>query len=165
MSLEKVALSAYQNILLDTDGTVTDLIRHFTEENIRVTKLTQNIIRSDKPRGLELDSTQQLLHRQILLTGTKHYLFAESFFVIDRMSDFLRRELLESEVPIGLLWQREKLETFREIFEKGVESDKGLLKYFSDLSTPDFLHRSYRVYHGGVPIGLITEKFPLEYFR
>ncbi len=157
-------LSQQQRILLNTDGTVTDLIRLFTGEEIRVTKLSQEVVVSAEPDGLQLEKASRLLLRRILLTGNKHYLYAESYFVIDRMSEFLREQLLDSNIPIGLLWQQEKLETFREILAKGCEEDAELLDYFSDLKQATFLARTYRIYHGGLPLGLITEKFPSSYF-
>ena len=164
MTLSNINLSQQQAILMDTDGTVTDLIRHFTGEEIAVTKLSQDVVSTAQPEALQLNNPSHLLHRRILLTGSKPYLYAESYFVIDRMSDFLRKELLESNVPIGLLWQREKLETFREILAKYCEKDEALQDYFKDLKQALFLSRSYRIYHGGLPLGLITEKFPASYF-
>ena len=167
---KKIELSRFQSILLSTDGTVTDLIRHYTNENIEVTKLLQQVIDADKPDALELDRPQRLLQRKILLSGpTQHYLYAESFFVIDRMSEFLRKELLESNIPIGILWQREKLETYREILDHQLEHNTELLQYFpiaakQKTDRGGFLSRQYKVYHGGVVLGLITEKFPYCFF-
>jgi len=156
----------FQAILLDTDGTVTDLIRHYTGEDIHVTKLTQELITTDQPSALRLSAPTRLLHRCILLSGEQqHYLYAESFFVIDRMSDYLRHELVESQVPIGVLWQREKLETFREVLNREQETNAEIAQYFPNLQTPLFWSRQYLVYHGGEPLGLICEKFPVEYFR
>jgi len=157
--------SVFQSILLDTDGTVTDLIGHIVGEQIHITKLSQEIVTADEPEPLELPAPTQLLHRTILLSGAaQHFLFAESFFVIERMSDYLRRELLESQVPIGLLWQQEKLETFREILQQGRENCAALREYFPDINSDQFFTRSYRVFHHGAPLGVITEKFPVEYF-
>ncbi len=165
-------LSQFQSILLSTDGTVTDLIRHFTGEDIRVTKLLQEIIDSDKPQALELSGKQDLLHRKILLSGkNQHYLYAESHFVLDRMSEFLRKELTETDIPIGLLWQRERLETFREIIDCQLETGEELYPYFPSMldiceeEEKGFLSRRYKVYHNKKILGLITEKFPYTYFR
>lgn len=164
-------LSTFQSILLSTDGTVTDLVRHYVGEDIHVTKLSQQTIEDDKPEALELSEKEQLLHREILLSGpSQHYLYAESYFVIGRMSEFLRKELLESNIPIGLLWQREKLETFREILGHQFENNQQLQEYFPDVvnvgsNSVEVLSRRYKVYHGGKVLGLITEKFPAQYFR
>lgn len=164
--MNRLHATQFQAILLDTDGTVTDLIQHYTGETIHVTKLTQDLIVADQPSALRLSAPTQLLHRRILLSGAQqHYLYAESFFVIERMSDYLRHELLESQVPIGVLWQREKLETFREILAREQETNEELGQYFADLAKPEFWSRRYLVYHGGAPLGLICEKFPVEYFR
>lgn len=154
-----------QSILLDTDGTVTDIVHHYTGEAIKVKKVSQNIINSVLPTELQLQNPSSLLHRKILLTGKKPYLFAESYFVIDRLSQSMQEQLLNSDIPIGLLWQREKLETFREILTKTIEKNDELALLFPELKDNQFWSRTYLVYHSRQPIGLITEKFPTVYFQ
>lgn len=154
-----------QQILLNTDGTVTDLIALLAGESIHITKLEQELIVDRGPAALELDDEQNLLKRVVLLSGKqKHYLYAESYFVLEQMPSSMQIQLLETDTPIGLLWKQARLEMYREVVEQKVESRPDLCLHFSDMEGESFLSRSYVVYHGGRPLGLITEKFPASYF-
>lgn len=164
---DNIDLSLFQRVLLHSDGTVTDLISTYYQRPIRVTKLKQKIITTKNIAPLELATETELLQREILLSDVheNHYLYAESFFVLDRMETNFRKQLLETEIPIGLLWQQERSETFREIIDHNLEKNESLQGYF-DLATDDqFLSRTYRVHQARQPLGLITEKFPYSYYR
>ncbi len=160
------SLSLSQQILLTTDGTVTDMLGLLTGEPIHITKLSQSIIRSDAPKELELDKPTEILSRETLLTGREdNFLYAKSLFVISRMSEDMQKKLHGTDTPIGLLWQQEKLETYREIFSQGIEACPELREHFPFTDSDDFLSRTYSVRHNGKPIGIITEKFPMAYFE
>lgn len=164
-SLVDVPLSLKQKVLLTTDGTVTDLVALFSGEAIGITKLSQEIVRSAEPVQLELAEATPLLKRVILLSGTSgHYLYAESFFVVSRMPPELQAQLLETETPIGLLWKQARLEMYREVVEQRLEDRPDLLCYFASARDARFLSRTYVVYHGQKPLGIITETFPYSYF-
>lgn len=164
-SLVNVPLSLMQNVLLTTDGTVTDLVALFSGEPIHITKLSQEIAQETGPAELELSEPTPLLKRVILLSGSeRHYLYAESHFVIDRMAPAMQKQLLETETPIGLLWKQARLEMHRAVVERKLEQRPTLLDYFADADDARFLSRTYVVYHQGKPLGVITEKFPYSYF-
>ncbi|GAB1265804.1 chorismate pyruvate-lyase family protein [Aurantivibrio infirmus] len=162
-----IKLSLFQRVLLHSDGTVTDLISTYLQSPIHVTKLKQEIIFSETLEHLKAPKDSELLARKILLTDTKndHYLYAESIFVLDRMEKKFRVELLETETPIGLLWQQERTETFRELVDQRLEKQPSLQQYFKNAKDDQFLSRTYLVYQAGAPLGQITEKFPFSYFR
>lgn len=159
------ALSMQQQILLNTDGTVTDLIALLAGESIRITKLQQELVFERGPAALALNEPQNLLRRIVLLSGKeKHYLYAESYFVLERMPQTMQVELLETDTPIGLLWKKARLEMYREIVERKSESCPELCPHFSAMEGETFLSRSYLVHHQQQPLGIITEKFPASYF-
>lgn len=158
-------LTLFQKILLTTDGTVTDLVSLFTGEPIHITKLSQEIVNSQQPAVLQLDAATPLLHREILLSGEQqHYLYAVSHFVIPRMSRDMQHQLLNTNTPIGLLWQQARLETFREVITQAAEPMGQLAEYFGGTASDRLLTRTYLIYHGGLPLGVITEKFPADAF-
>lgn len=164
-SLVNVPLSLLQNVLLTTDGTVTDLVALFSGEPIRITKLSQDIVQGSGPTELQLASPAPLLKRVILLSGReRHYLYAESCFVIERMAPAMQKQLLETETPIGLLWKEARLEMYREVVERKLEKQPDLMDYFTEAGDQRFLSRTYVVYHQRQPLGVITEKFPYRYF-
>lgn len=159
------ALSMQQQILLNTDGTVTDLIALLAGESIHITKLQQELVYKRGPAALALTEEQNLLHRVVLLSGReKHYLHAESHFVLERMPHSMQVQLMETDTPIGLLWKQARLEMYREVVEQKVENCPELCAHFNDMEGETVLSRSYVVHHGGRPLGLITERFPTSYF-
>ena len=159
-------LSLLQKILLSTDGTVTDLIALYTGEQIRVEKLEQNVRTEVPPQVLASEVSVRVLSRKILLTGaSKNYLFADSLFLIDRFSSSIQHQLLTTDKPIGLMWKHERLETYREIVDQRVEPSPSIAHYFNLSASEPFVSRTYVIYHAGKPLGAITEKWPLSFFR
>lgn len=162
----EISLSLFQKVLLTTDGSVTELLSMYTGEPIRAEKIEQSIKYGLAPVGLDCSDRARLLHRKIMLKGpTKGYVFAESFFVFERLSTSIQEKLLQTETPIGALWRQEKVEMYREIIEAKVEVCGRTALYFDLPSETRLLSRTYIVFQGGQALGAITEKFPLAYFR
>lgn len=159
-------LNLFQKILLSTDGTVTDLIALYTKETIRVTKLEQAIEQSIAPLELKCEAPTRILRRRILLSGAqRNYLYADSQFVFDRFTPWMQTQLLQTDRPIGLLWKDAKLETYREVSAHGIEANADICRHFSLPADSQFVSRTYLIHHAGKPLGAITEKWPLEWFR
>jgi len=166
MTINNDELSLFQRILLATDGTVTDLIALYTGESIRVKKLEQAIRTEIASSVLQCAGPTPLLIRKILLSGaTKNYLFADSVFVFERFSKSIQAQLLNTDKPVGLMWKEEKLETYREIVEQKIEPCAQIAGHFELPITAPFVSRTYLIHNAGKPLGAITEKWPVEYFR
>ncbi len=160
------SLSLFQKVLLSTDGTVTDLIALYTGEPIRVKKLEQGISEAVAPDVLCCNGTTKLLSRKILLSGiSKNYLYADSLFVFERFSKSIQEQLLNTDRPIGLMWKEERLETYREIVDQKVEPCAEIAEHFDLLASAPFVSRTYLIHQAGKPLGAITEKWPLSFFR
>ena len=159
-------LSLLQRILLAPDGTVTDLVALYAGEPIRVKKLVQTISEDSAPAELQCGGPTRLLSRRILLTGaTRTYLYAESQFVLERLSKPIQDQMLNTDRPIGLLWKEERLETFREIVGQAVEPCAAIAQYFDLPTSAPFVSRTYLIHHGHRPLGMITERWPLSHLR
>jgi chorismate-pyruvate lyase len=159
-------LSLFQKILLATDGTVTELIALYAGEPIRVKKLEQTIREEVASAELACTGRTRLLTRRILLAGaTKKYLYAESEFVLERLPEPIRTQMLETDRPIGLLWKEQRLETFREIVRQSIEPFAATAQHFDLPASAPFVARTYLVHHAGMPMGMITEQWPLSLFR
>jgi chorismate-pyruvate lyase len=159
-------LSLFQKILLATDGTVTELIALYAGEPIRVTKLEQAIREETAPAELACAAPSQLLTRRILLSGAAtNYLHAESKFVLERVPEPIRTQMLETDRPIGLLWKEQRLETFREIVRQSIAPCAAIADHFGLPTSAPFVARTYVVRHAGEPMGMITEQWPLSLFR
>jgi chorismate-pyruvate lyase len=158
-------LSVFQKVLLATDGTVTDLVALYAGEAIRVKKLDQSV-RHDRCDALRCSDPTELLHRAILLRGAaKNFLYAESVFVLSRLTPSLRQQMLETDRPIGLLWKQERLESFREMLGHAIEPCARIAHHFDVEETTPFVSRTYVVHHARMPLGMVTEKWPIGHFR
>jgi chorismate-pyruvate lyase len=164
--IEDQSLSIFQKILLTTDGTVTNLLALYTGEKIRVKKIAQGITLSGEPEAFLCPPETPILKRTVLLSGkTRNYVYADSIFVFELHSRSIQYQLLETDRPIGLLWKEEKMEMYREIIEYKNEPCESLASYFEVPPRTPILSRTYLIYHQQKILGVITEKFPVTYFK
>jgi len=157
-------LSAFQRILLTTDGMVTEMLEAFYWERMVVVKLSQEQTRtSEEILDLEIEEGTQVIKREILLQGKEsktNHLYASSLLVPERLNQKMQDELVKSKRPIGLLILEDRLETFREILECGSEPDPKAAPHFGVSEETPLIFRTYRVFAMRRPIMVITEKFP-----
>ena len=162
-------LSSFQRILLTTDGMVTEMLEAYLWERMTVVKLSQEDVRSEVAiPELEIEKGHEVLQRTILLQGRmshKNHIYAHSIIVPGRLDEPMREGLLHSGKAIGLLILEDRLETFREILSCGREQAGDLSKHFFIEPDAFLIYRTYRVMAKGVPIMLITEKFPESEFQ
>ncbi|MCX8131715.1 MAG: chorismate pyruvate-lyase family protein [Clostridia bacterium] len=164
--MQNGSLSLFQKILLATDGTVTDLLRLYTGEAIKVKKLEQEFTSSGEEEVLICSPKTRILRRNILLNGkNKNYVYAASIYIYELLSSGIQAKLAETDMPIGLLWKEEKLDTYREIIGYWTEPCEALAHYFDILPQTLLLCRTYLVSHRKNVIGKITEKFPITFFK
>jgi chorismate-pyruvate lyase len=162
------ALTLFQKALLATDGTVTDLLALYAGQAIRAHKIAQTIApraeTAEVPAVLTSSDDARILHREIvLMAGAEPLLHAESFFLFERFSKATQTALLETETPIGYLWQREKTEMFREIVAiteaPYAKAARALGVGSAAVDATPLVSRSYLIRTGGAPLGIITERF------
>lgn len=168
-SLDPKAMSPFQRILLTTDGTVTDILEAQMSESMKVVKLYEEVIPANKTIPyLEIGEGTEVIARKILLRGKcshKNYIYAESVLVPERLSPAMREALLTTRKPIGLLILESRTESFREILSCKREPMGEIAQYYDLPEDAPLISRTYRIYAGGHPIMLITEKFPESYFK
>ncbi len=164
--LQDQHLSLFQKILLATDGTVTDLLALYAGEKIKVQKIEQKFTLSGAAEEWLYPLGTPVLIRKILLCGAvRNFVYAESIFNLELHSRSIQYKLLETNLPIGLLWKEEKLETYREIIEYKTEPALTLAAYFDISPQTPLLSRTYLIYHQRNILGAITEKFPISSFK
>lgn len=170
ISVEKILredndFSMFQKILLLTDGTVTDLLKLYTNQRISVKKINQELLLSGSDCEKLCVKDTLILKREVLLgTRKENYIYADSIFIYENMSRTMQYQLMETDTPIGVIWKKEKLDTFREIIEIRIEQCEELIPYFSVVVGTRFLARTYKIYNNQKILGMITEKFPITYF-
>lgn len=166
--IDPSALSTFQRILLTTNGTVTDMLEAYLFEQIRVVKLSEQLVALDGDLpSMNLKAGTEVIARKILLQGKisrKNVIYAESIIVPEKLEENFRKALLETGVPIGKIWFEHKVETFKEILDSKKEFAGDLSGYFNIDPSDEMLSRTYRVVSDRQPVMTITEKFPESYF-
>jgi chorismate-pyruvate lyase len=144
-------LTLFQKILLATDGTVTELLSLYTGAPITARKIAATL-------G---DSSPRILHRTVILEGpdATPYLHATSRFAFALFSADIQRDLIETELPIGLLWRRERLEMYREITGFSRAADAAIADLLRVPKATLLLSRAYRIIYAGQELGTICETF------
>ncbi len=167
-SIDTAQLSPLQRIILTSNGTVTRLLEDILGERLTVIKLYETMqYHQDAIPYLELPAQQQVIQRKICLQGVNsrmNWLYAESVIVTERLESSFRDDLLESQIPIGNLWSKYRVETFKEILPPFQQPANELAEYFSMSSEHLLLGRTYRVFSRQQPVMMLTEKFPAHYF-
>ena len=152
-----ISLSEYPKtlqLLMQTDGTVTELIKLLAGESIKVVKIHSEV-------------SDSLLIRQIYLQGEqskKNWLFANSKVYLNHLSEEFVSDLLEKSKPIGTLWSDYKMETFKEIVKQELLISDSL-KSTGFIKGMEVLSRTYDVFNNKKPIMRITENFPCELYN
>ncbi|MCX7096625.1 MAG: chorismate pyruvate-lyase family protein [Methylococcales bacterium] len=162
-------LGPLQRVILIYNGTLTKLLENLLGEQLTVVKIHEIVETTEENFPyLDLQANQPVIHRKICLqgqdTGT-NWLYAESTIVLDRLPPLFRQELLESKIPIGKLWAKHRVETFKELLPPFEESAGQLGAYFNVSPDHKLLGRTYRVFSNQQPIMMLTEKFPAHYFK
>ncbi|MBL4660762.1 MAG: DUF98 domain-containing protein [Alcanivoracaceae bacterium] len=145
-------------LLMQTDGTVTELIKLLTQEDIIVCKLSEKI--TD-------DNGVRVLDRHIFLQGKrsgKNWLYAQSKIYLDNLPAEFVNDLLEKTIPIGTLWINYRMETFKQLINQYEELSLGQGDSGFKAST-NLLTRVYQVFNQYKIIMEITEKFPIDEYE
>lgn len=165
--LEAVAvatLTPLQRALLVIDGTVTTFLEAWALEPVGVTRLWQRptaLVVADA--WLDAPAGTAVLERAVLLTGDgsgSFFAFAESVIVTGRLSGAMRQRLETSAEGLGQILLTSGFESRREGLWWGYERRADLPPAVAAVADGEFLTRTYRVTAGGLPLMLITERFP-----
>jgi len=166
-------LSLFQRILLITNGSVTALLEHYFDEVISVKKLYEqfekNIDKLSDKHNLYISlNDMPVLSRKVFLQGQSslnNLVYAESTILINNLPPDFRNDLLISLEPIGRLWSKHRLETYKVLLNTGREKADSLLADHFDMPiNGEIMFRTYSVYTHGKIIMIITEKFPSHFF-
>lgn len=145
-------------LLMKTDGTVTELIKLLAAEDLEVIKLLEELSCIDN---------KNILNREIFLQGkssSKNWLFAQSKIYLDNLPKEFVDDLLLKSIPIGTLWTKFRVETFKLLINQKEEVlDENMGKGFK--KGDRLLSRVYHVFNKQKIIMEITEKFSVTKFQ
>ena len=162
---DEPSLSPLQRLVLRTDGTLSELIAALVGEPLGMTRIDhRTVTASTAVAVLELDAGEALIERRVSLHGLDSggiYLHAEVLIASNRVPPALRHALETTDVPLGHLCRRHRLEMFREPATIGhAPSGRFPPTPGSGAGTgAALLARRYRMVVGGRPMAVIREVF------
>ena len=157
----EISVTPFLRALLLTDGSITTLLEAFTNLEIKVAGLKQKTVPAGDELAVELNINpgEELNEREVvLLAGSAPVVYAKSYAVISRLDGEARNDILKTDVPIGKILRRHKLETHREIREIGLKHDDKIAGILN-LDGNKILFRSYVIIRKNVPLMKIEEYF------
>jgi len=155
-------LSHNQRATLATDGSVTSLLEALVEKTVGVRCVRQEHIVSGRidesyRRALKIDENEVLNEREVLLAaGDRELIYALSYAVISRLDEGFKDDVTSTDIPIGRIIKKHKIECRREILDMGVVDGKSSVEYISKFGSK-VPYRKYVIIHMGLPIIHITE--------
>lgn len=158
----KLKLSPQQRALLISNGSTTTLLEAFTGKEVAVSGRQQRIIPADSHLAEELQVEQKsaiserIVHL-INVGGSSTLAYAISYTPVERLSTELRRDVQSTDIPIGKILKRHKLETRREIKRIGFQRDAKFTEIFGSECC---IYRTYLIIHNNLPLMKIEEYFP-----
>jgi chorismate-pyruvate lyase len=166
LTIEKLpffsCLSPWQRIMLVSDGNLTHMLQAYFLEDIGVRVEAQQVTYQADDFGTEGD----FLKRQIVLYGKKTfqpYVYAESLLSLKDLPIALTRELQHDELPLGRLWLKHRLETFKELIDVRVSTNETASRYLDQDDSSLLLARTYYVFSRGRKCMVIHEYFPVAF--
>ncbi len=161
----KLTLSPLQRALLTSNGSTTTLLEAFTGKEVEVRGRQQRIIPADSRLAEELQVehksaiSERIVHL-INAESSKTLAYAISYTPIERLSTELRKDVQSTDIPIGKILKRHKLETRREIKKIGFQRDTKFTEIFG---VECCIYRMYLIICNSTPLMKIEEYFP--YYR
>lgn len=157
-------LSAMQRALLISDGSTTTLLEAFTGQTVIVKGRNQSIVRADAnlARELQVEPNSEISKRIVHLVsgGSSEILaYAISYTPIERLSPALLEDVQRTDIPIGKILKKHKIESRREIKEIGFLRDGQCTEIFGSECG---IYRRYLIIHQNAPFMKIEEYFPFS---
>jgi chorismate--pyruvate lyase len=155
-----------QDALLKTDGTVTDLLELFTDEEIVIEKIDPGLYTSECHRPECGDDPGSVVRDVILrgkVTGAR-YIFAHSHLFPAALPPAVQARLSTTSDPIGKVLREYRTESFRQIEQSATVPMPAIARALDQKRTDQMRWRRYSVISGGAPIMEITEVFSERLF-
>jgi chorismate--pyruvate lyase len=155
-----------QNALLKTDGTVTDLLELFTDEEIVVEKIAPGLYTAECQRSACGDDPGSVVRDVILrgkVTGAR-YIFAHSHLFPSALPPAVQTRLSTTSDPIGKVLREYRTESFRQIQQSASDPMPTIARLLDQARTDQMRWRRYSVISGGAAIMEITEVFSEQLF-
>mgnify|MGYP006198276879 CR=1 FL=1 len=155
--------------LFEAGQVVTRLIEAYTLEPVEVVRLSER--RGGAEEGdpwLQVEAGADVSRREVVIRGRYSgtlYVYAEALVSMERVPERIRARLDVQGEGLGRLLNEAEVETRREVLWHARERLTELPPEVRSSTDGEFVVRVYRIIAGGLPIALITERFPCDLAR
>ncbi|MHA1300189.1 MAG: chorismate pyruvate-lyase family protein [Candidatus Helarchaeota archaeon] len=168
-AVEKKKLSPIHRIILHTNGTVTQVLREWTDQIINVIKPITSFYTELVKDNLFFrpNNSSPLKSREVILqnfNSKKNLVYALTFIHFQNLNQETQYKLEHTDYGIGMIIEQQKLETYREIL-KFHKIDISKFPVFNKIfpeAKSYILHRAYNIIHQKKIWFTINEYFPSE---
>jgi beta-ribofuranosylaminobenzene 5'-phosphate synthase len=158
-------LSEGQKILLTTDGSVTRILEILTGRPVVVETLSRRMDPADREVAgwLGVDVGSRVNYRVVKLGNRgrgRVLVVAWSWIALSRLSGGMRRDLTSTDIPIGKIILKHRLEVRREILSIDlVPATREQAEYFKIQERSPLISKVYNIIRGGDVLIRINEFF------
>ncbi|MCP8311849.1 MAG: chorismate pyruvate-lyase family protein [Candidatus Methylarchaceae archaeon HK02M1] len=166
----RLNLSDIQKILLTTDGSMTRTLEVLTGRPVMIITKVRTPINADNDLANELKIKvgEEANYRVVYLKDSdsdRALIFARSWTPVMRLSGVIKKDLTSTDMPIGKILAKHKLETRREVTSIELLEAEVMLKRAFKIDSELMLSRFYNIIHESKILIRINEVFPLSSFR
>jgi chorismate-pyruvate lyase len=161
----ELGLSVLQQKLQESSDTVTHFLEMLTGEALYADVIRQHSVAAGTANDLEVDPDHVVTHRLAVLKGCtsgRPFLYAESIFVPERLSEQMRARLAESRDPIGRVLVAHNVQLEREPLTRPEPLETHAISSEGDLASDVVWSRAYRLMIDSKPAFAIREWFLLS---
>ncbi|MCP8304825.1 MAG: DUF98 domain-containing protein [archaeon] len=163
-------LSDVQKILLTTDGSVTRTLEVLTGRPVIIITKVRTPINADEDlaKELKIKVGEKTNYRVVHLKNTdsdRVLIFARSWTPVMGLNGVIKKDLTSTDMPIGKILAKHKLETRREVTSIGLLEADDMLKEAFKIDSEPMLSRFYNIIYESEILIRINEVFPLSSFR
>jgi beta-ribofuranosylaminobenzene 5'-phosphate synthase len=166
-----VKLSDVQKILLASDGSITRILEILTNKPVIVETVKRAVIRADEglAEWFNVNVNSEINYRVVYLKNPhikRALILAKSWIPLTRLNGEFFNDLTQTDVPLGKIISKHKLEVRREILNINlIAADVDAAKAFQINIKSPLLSRVYNIIHRKAVLMKISEVFPSSSFK
>jgi chorismate-pyruvate lyase len=163
--MNELHLNKIGNLIVQTTASITRLIEILYNVRLNVELINQQEM-EDCPKLLKKFYPKRLekpILREICLVDTRSrpFIYAETLFYKNNISQDIIHELYHTNTPIGKIIEKNKLEFYREILEYGFIQDSNIASHLGLNPDDLMIYKVCNTIHQGKNLFLICEYFPI----
>lgn len=166
MKQNQLFLNKFGRVVVHTTSSTTRLIEILFNVKLKVQLLNQQEM-TECPdfirKHLNVKPSPPVL-REICLVDTESrpFIYAMTLFYKDDLHPDIIDDLYSTDIPIGKIIEKNKLEIYREVLDHGIIQDSNITRHLGLKHNEHLLYKVSSMRHQGKTMFLVCEFFPTE---